>query len=153
MTLQGSMPFPIVQARSHEGLIPHSYVAVRKSQRCLCCGAYSEWSEVYSKTLVRSTTESAWGRKYGTFLRKLDLFQYRLPLEQKIGPHEEIPFCHRCFRPTLDHNYSLLDPPRADVLPGPGNLDSPKAKPSALGETKPKARPATLDKLLDMMGG
>jgi hypothetical protein len=146
--VQGSMPAPITMAKPHEGLIPHSYIAVRKSQRCLCCGNYTEWSEVYSRTLVKSTTESSWGRKFGVFLRRLDAFKYRLPLEQSIGPHEEIPFCHKCYKPSLEHNYDVLDPPRADVIPGPGNLSSstaPKAKPSA------PAKPATLDKLLDMM--
>lgn len=145
----GSMPAPVVMARPHEGLIPQSYVAVRKSQRCLCCGATHEWSEVYSKTQIRHTTDTAWGRKYATILRRLDAFKYRLPLEQKQGPHEEILFCHRCYQPSLDHNYEVLDPPKADVIPGPGNLTSgePKAKPSAPGS----ARPATLDKLLDMM--
>lgn len=147
--LTGSMPHPITQARPHEGLIPHSYIAVRKSQRCLCCGHYAEWSEVYSKTLVRHTTETAWGRKFGIFLRRLDHFMYRLPLEQQAGPHEEIPFCHRCYKPSLDHNYELLDPPKADVIPGPGNIpgsgSGPKAKPSA------PPRAGSLDKLLDMM--
>lgn len=151
---EGKMPAPITQAPPHEGLIPHTYVAVRKSQFCLCCHRTHVWTECYAKTHIRSSNESAWGRKYGTNLRKLDAPRYRLPIEQQRGPHETIPFCHACYRPTLD-DPTLLEPPapKADwnvlLWRGTGLEQKPEAKPPT--KAKPKRPTASLDDLEDML--
>lgn len=128
---------------------PECYIAFLNTQRCLCCHRNTEWTELFASTTTTSTDALSWGRRPGKVLSRVTRLEWRVPLEQRLGRHEEVPFCFWCHDPQVDPNLGLLEPPRTTgVVVGLHKPAPPPATPTA---TKPKRAAATLDSLLDMM--
>src|SRR5262245_12639677 len=136
------VPHPITASDAHEGIVPHLYLIMRRSQHCECCGATHTWSELYAQTFMRAN----WG--YGkpiVNLRKLDSPpKYNLPIELRSTPPVMIPFCHSCNEPTLSHaNPPLLEPPPgAKVVIGASTLSQvePRERTKPKSSTSPRRR-------------
>lgn len=128
-------PTPIFLA-PQQGLTPHAYTIHRHSQLCRC-GALHEWSEVYSKTHLRSQL----GHRYVTNLRPVrtpDEIMYNLPIEVIVREPTKVLFCHECFATaSLSH---LPKPP----VPEP---QRPKAVAPAPPRKTAKRGPFTIDDL------
>jgi hypothetical protein len=133
------VPHPITNSDPHEGIIPHLYLIMQRSQHCVCCGSTHTWSELYAQTFMRAN----WG--YGkpiTNLRKLDgPPRYNLPIELRATPSVSIPFCHSCNEPTLAHaNPPLAEPPPgAKVVIGASTLS--QVEPRERAKPKPASKP------------
>jgi len=106
------LPLPLTMSDPHEGIIPHEYVVITRSQHCECCKSDHTWSELYAMTHIRPHLGLG---KYISNLRRIERPKYRLPIRQIPAKRAEIiPFCHACYFPSLMHTYTLLDPPPTD---------------------------------------
>lgn len=133
---------------------PMKYVVIQRIQHCACCSAKHEWSEVYSWDLLPARMSFG---KVVTNLKSIFWPKYRLPIQQvRASKTDIIPFCHECYKPSLDHAYELLEaPPRETrefkvVMGGAGTTPTPvttilttKSK-----AEKPKASLSDLESLL-----
>lgn len=107
-------------------LIPLSYVIIKKSQQCLCCGAKHEFTELY----LKSRAHSHYFHKSVLNLHRLDRKpQWNLPIETVSQKREDLPFCHSCNLPTLN---DLPPPPRPE----------PTRAPFTIVQTPPRASAA-----------
>lgn len=89
---------PITLSDPHKGVLPHAYVILIRSQRCLCCHSVHRWSETYAKTHLKAQMGMG---KYVTNLRPLDRPQYNLPIHRIVKEQVTVPFCHACNEPSL----------------------------------------------------
>lgn len=147
--LPAGLPAPIMLADPHDGIVPHKYVAIARRQVCMCCGAKHEWSELYAWTSMRPQ----WGVGPAVRnLRHLDWPKYRLPIEQvSVRRDEYIPFCHKCYQPSLDQTPFLKEPPPVDaakVLRIPPKTEPSVAKPNA---AKPSSKSKSTDTLMELL--
>lgn len=139
MTMHNSQTLPITMAHAHRDVLPHAYVIRVRQQRCKCCNALSQFSELYAKTHLRSQLGLG---KYITNLRPLmpEGPLYDLPIERELFPVTEIPFCHNCNHPTLHDLPPLPQPP--DHLRIVGAPNDPKS-PAKGGSTATATKTAT----------
>lgn len=139
---------PIYLADPHAQVLPHAYVCMTHSQRCLNCALTHKWSTLYAKTHMRSTLGAG---KYITNLRPLTRPEYNLPIETIQATETTTPFCHQCAATvTLSHLPPLpITEPAARPIAGHGPAAATAA--AGLGPTKREPRkPATIDDLLDL---
>jgi len=133
------VPHPIWSSDPHEGIAPHLYVIMQRSQRCTCCGHTHSWSELYAQTFMRAN----WG--YGkpiVNLRKLEgPPKYNLPIELRSTPTVSIPFCHACNEPTLAHANPPLPEPPPSARVVIGATLKPQEVPQAKQKAERKSRP------------
>lgn len=126
-----------LSAESKDPLPPQKYVVIERRQHCSCCGSDHEWSELFSWTVLPSRLGVSKG---ATHLKSIDWPRYRIPIERRFADRTKlIPFCHKCYEPSLEHNYSLLDPPPIDSK---RVLNFPVASPVVSTASKPKTKPA-----------
>lgn len=102
-------PGPITMAKPHEGLAPHSYVIMRHTQVCQCCGVASTYSRLFTRTYLRSSINQA--ATNGSMLRICDEPpKYRLPIIIEQAKTQYVPICSDCDSEALAA-YSAALPP------------------------------------------
>lgn len=138
MTMHNATRLPITMSDPHKDVLPHTYVAWKKSQFCRNCSSMHSFTELYAKTHLKS--------RFGqgapvTNLRRLDEPRYNLPVERIEGKTEVIPFCHMCYI-SVDlsdlPNIPVAEPNAATVLNAmavvrntPQREGDPEPKPAA----------------------
>lgn len=139
MTMHNAQSTPITMAPPHRDVLPHAYVIRVRQQLCKCCGALSQFSELYAKTHLRSQLGVG---KYITNLRPLmpEGPLYDLPIEREFFPPTETPFCHNCHEPSL-HDLPQL-PPQPDHLRIVGGPNDPPAAAKAAAKSTAKGTDA-----------
>lgn len=128
---------------------PTCYMVFEHRQHCVCCGSDHSWSELYAYSPV----QAKWGfGKTVTNLKAIFWPKYRLPIQQvRASSTKRIPFCHKCFVPSLEHSYELLDPPMPESHKVVG-FGKPEPKPEPKTEPSTKAKDhATVDDLEDLL--
>lgn len=125
-------------------LIPLSYVIIKKSQQCLCCGAKHEFTELY----LKSRAHSRFFSRSVLNLHRLDRApQWNLPIETVPQKREDLPFCHSCNEPTLN---DLPPPPQLEPTRAPFTVVSSPAKPPETRGEAPTRKPTTRPTLDDI---
>lgn len=130
----------MIQPLLQDEIIPERYIVMAFTQRCQCCRAIHQWSELYALANIRPFWNA--GRKV-TNLHRIDQPKYDLPIEVRRQPEKLIPFCHSCNEPTL---HDLPRPPTS-AKQFLGNLtEALKPVPiKSTSTTKPKSRPTLAD--------
>lgn len=153
MTTKQSM-LPIVMTDPHRDVLPHSYVVRKLAQHCKNCGSLHEYSELYSKTHLRSQ----WGHKYVTNLRRLHTPpEYNLRVEILETATEEVAFCHECFATvSLRHLPPIPMPEGPDLrtqLLATKLVQNSPVEPKPAPAKRSQRIPPTLNDVASLFGG
>jgi len=133
-----------------DGPAPHSYVIHRHTNRCAACNHFEQWSAVYAKTHLRSTS----GKSYVTNLRPVTQIEWNVPIEVIHAKSTTTPLCFACAdsypiarhpKPPLPDSQPARDLENTDLVrnsPLHPDINSPTPR-------KTKTVSKTFDQLLD----
>ena len=113
---------------------PDRYIVHQHTQRCVCCGTTSRWSEVFAHFTVTGFN----GKPNGNTLQRLRWPSplYNLPIERTLVREEMVPFCHDCQNPSLNNFWPSVPSHRPQVVVSVANAPAKPAKPEPVKPAK-----------------